>query len=101
MDKQCCKCKNTKKVIHFSKNKSTKDGFAKQCKDCINNNREYKNKALKRTKEYYIQNKQKVKEYKKRLADKVQRCIIDYKLKIIESFFISNYEEDRERLRPS
>ena len=41
------------------------------------------------------------KEYKRKLADKVQRCILDYKSKIIESFFISNYEEDRERLRPS
>ena len=46
-------------------------------------------------------NSKKGKDYKKRLADKVQRCIIDYKSKIIESFFISHYEEDRERLRPS
>ena len=41
------------------------------------------------------------KEYKRKLADKVQRCIIDCKSEIIESFFISNYGNDKERLRPS
>lgn len=63
-NKQCCKCKSTKELVYFSKNKSTKDGLAKQCKECINNNREYKDKALQRAKEYYESNKEKVKKYK-------------------------------------
>ncbi len=46
-------------------------------------------------------NSKRSKEHKRKLMNKVQRCIIDCKSEIIESFFLSNYEEDRERLRPS
>lgn len=41
------------------------------------------------------------KDYKRKLADKVQRFVKDCRSEVIDSFFNSNYEEDRERLRPS
>ena len=65
MSKKCCKCNNIKDYTLFSKNKSTKDGFAKQCKDCINNS--YKNnskKLIQISKKYYESHKEKIKKYK-------------------------------------
>ena len=41
------------------------------------------------------------KSYKRKLDNDVRKLILDYKSEIIESFFISNYEKDKERLRPS
>ena len=41
------------------------------------------------------------KNYKRKLDNDVRKLILDYKSEIIESFFISNYGKDKERLRPS
>ena len=41
------------------------------------------------------------KEFKRKLSIDVHKLIINYRSEIIESFFISNYEKDKERLRPS
>lgn len=35
-EKRCSHCKQTKDICNFNKNKSTKDGFHHQCKDCAN-----------------------------------------------------------------
>jgi hypothetical protein len=32
--KRCCTCKDAKETNAFNKNRSTKDGLQKQCKDC-------------------------------------------------------------------
>lgn len=37
MYKICCRCKENKELSEFSKNKSTKDGFQKECKFCVKN----------------------------------------------------------------
>jgi hypothetical protein len=50
MEKYCSKCKKTKGVDLFAKNKSTKDGRQSVCKDCDN----------KRNKEYYQQHKEEI-----------------------------------------
>ena len=41
------------------------------------------------------------KEFKRKLGIDVRKLIQDYRSEIIDSFFISNYEKDKERLRPS
>lgn len=61
--KYCYDCKEIKPVIEFSKNKSTKDGFTSECKECAkkrimrwySNNREY---CKKKCKKYYLKNKE-------------------------------------------
>jgi hypothetical protein len=35
--KQCCRCKQTKPLCDFNKNKTKKDGFSDECKSCIAN----------------------------------------------------------------
>jgi hypothetical protein len=34
-NKRCSKCRIVKPVSEFSKNRSTKDGYQKQCKSCM------------------------------------------------------------------
>lgn len=34
--KQCCKCKTVKAYSDFNKNRSKKDGYANECRDCQN-----------------------------------------------------------------
>ena len=41
------------------------------------------------------------KEFKRKLGIDVRKLILDYKSEIIDSFFISNYESDKERLQSS
>ncbi len=50
MVKKCNKCGKIKDIIEFNKQKSSKDGYARHCKECI----------AKRWKEYYRKNKQKI-----------------------------------------
>ena len=35
--KTCPTCKQTKSLLEFSKNRYNKDGYQKQCKDCVRN----------------------------------------------------------------
>jgi protein-tyrosine phosphatase len=41
------------------------------------------------------------KQFKRKLDNDVRKLILNYKKEIIESFFNPNYEQDKERLRPS
>ena len=49
--KTCTTCKIEKQLIDFSKNKSHKDGYSSQCKECV--------------KQYKIKNADKINDYKK------------------------------------
>lgn len=60
MHKKCSKCKETKAVSLFTKDKTEKDGFSGLCKDCKNS---YKRNP-KKSRDYY----QKTKEKKKQRA---------------------------------
>lgn len=57
--KICTKCKESRPVIHFSKNKSNKDGLQTICKSCAN----------KRSKELYQQNPKKTEKYQPNLNE--------------------------------
>lgn len=62
--KICCTCKQEKPLFDFNKNKSTKDGFHKQCKSCLKLYREQNSeKILERSKLHQKQNSEKRKEY--------------------------------------
>lgn len=68
--KICCTCKQEKLPENFNKNKSTKDGLHKQCKDCLRIYREVnKEKILNRVKQYYLDNTEDRKEYLKRYQE--------------------------------
>jgi len=60
--KICPKCEREKEVVYFCKDKSRKDGFYPQCKDCC---KEYKDSHKKLTKEYAKQYYQLHKEERK------------------------------------
>lgn len=85
-EKICCKCKNIKEPNCFSKNKSTKDGLAKQCKECISiaNKIEYKQKISRRSKEYYLSNKENIKLYKNEYYLKNKESLIQISKKYYE-----------------
>jgi hypothetical protein len=96
--KLCCTCKKEKNVSLFYKNKSTKDGFYKQCIDCVKNY--YKsNKSLINQKNnlYYFLNKEKHLEKSKiyRNANKERLSLLkkEYYRKNKEMF----YEKSRQR----
>lgn len=66
MDKKCTLCNETKNVSNFHRYKRSKDGYRTRCKDCRKKkyelNSEYERN---RVREYYLKNKEKVKEYQK------------------------------------
>lgn len=61
--KNCSNCKIEKELELFPKNKSTKDGYHNQCKNC---HKEYRSLNIKRIKEYAKNNKEKQVEYQKK-----------------------------------
>jgi hypothetical protein len=68
--KQCCTCKQVKQLDKFSKNKSRKDGYCHQCKDCIKKYQDSKRDKIREynksyNKEYNLKNKTKVETKKK------------------------------------
>ena len=73
--KKCYKCKETKPVSEFYKNKSKRDGWCDQCKSC---EKEYLNKPetkeLRRriAKEYREKNRDKIRAYDRSLYDKIK-----------------------------
>lgn len=79
MNKQCGKCNKQQPVEKFSKFKSTPDGLAYTCKDCVRDN----------DKKRYKDNKQKILAQQKQYNDthKVEKAAYDRK-----------YREDRKQL---
>lgn len=69
--KKCSKCNNIKEFCDFSKNKTRKDGYAKQCKSC---KKEYylkdREKVIARTKQWKIENKEADKLHTKKYRDR-------------------------------
>lgn len=79
--KRCSTCKEILDISNFYKNKSTKDGFHKQCKNCIKKeyklrmqDPEFRNKKCKYSKAWVEKNKERRKAYnKKRNKPKQQK----------------------------
>ncbi len=61
-NKQCCTCKQIISVYEFFSNKSTKDGYSRNCKKCASEQKKkshikHREKRLQEQKEYYKKNK--------------------------------------------
>lgn len=65
--KKCKKCNEEKYLIEFNKSKSSKDGCQSQCKSCKNN---YYQENKEKNKEYRKYNKEKIKERQKKWYQK-------------------------------
>ena len=71
--KQCSKCKQSKPLTEFSKDKTKCTGYRSECKSCVKeyyqNNKEkikeHRQKNQEKIKEYYQANKDKIKEHQK------------------------------------
>jgi 5-methylcytosine-specific restriction endonuclease McrA len=105
-EKKCCTCKKIKDIPNFGKNRSNKDGYQKQCKECrkeyaVKNkdkNKEYKKKYYKENKEmidkknkkYYAENEENIIQYKKEwYLNNIEYC------KEISKKY---YEENKEKI---
>ncbi len=83
--KQCSRCKKTKSLYQFHKNKSKKDGYNHYCKECV---KEYKKKNKKYyldyAKQYKKNNKEKItiynRKYKKINKEKIKKQNKQYRL---------------------
>ena len=61
--KRCCRCKKTKEITLFNKNKSTKDGHAHECREC----------GLEIGRVSYLKNREKIlKESKKKYHENIE-----------------------------
>lgn len=83
MYKTCSKCKNKKLLSEFSKNKSLKDGYHSQCKECVKeyyeNNKDYiRSYKQKHSKSYYILNKEKITEYRQLYREENKEYFSEY-----------------------
>jgi len=103
--KRCSKCKETKSVTEFSKDRCQKDGLQSKCKSCgrqyYQENREKKleyvkqyyqenrGRILKKVKQYRQENKEKIREYKKQYYHENRERILEYSRQL--------YQENRER----
>ncbi len=84
--KQCRVCFISKEMICFHVNRSSKDGFRNNCKDChskSDKNRYSKNKdvILKKNREYYSFNRQSIIEQKTAYCDELLRTDASYRMK--------------------
>lgn len=77
--KKCCKCKKTKDISEFCKDKVTLDGFSYECNGC---HREYyenhKKEYSERHKKRYKINSEKSKRYTKEYNLKLKQEVINY-----------------------
>jgi len=83
MKKQCIKCNKNKELIDFHKNKSKKDGFNSECKNCYS---EYSKKYRQINKKKIAQKR---KEFYKNNADEMKRRVQYYR----DNTSYSNYNE--------
>lgn len=85
MTKLCQKCKLNKLIVEFHRNRATKDGLCSYCKICKSiidkaNYKLYKTERNRKSKEYYIKNKAKIK-----AQNKLMYQTPEYKRKAKES----------------
>lgn len=78
MDKTCTKCKELKPLSEFRKQSRTKDGYKYVCKPCDSaaardRYSDKKKTYIKLVKEWQSNNKDKVKNYKKKYYQKVSK----------------------------
>lgn len=66
--KYCNKCRKTKPISEFSKNKKSKDGLQTQCKECV----------CKYFKTYYNQNRKKFLELSKKQRKQNYKAVLEY-----------------------
>ena len=81
--KTCCTCKVEKSVSNFSSKSASKDGYMRRCKDCVSKHHQKTKDASAITqKEYYENNKDKIRQYKlKWITNKLKNDLL-YKLKV-------------------
>jgi hypothetical protein len=94
--KKCSKCEQVKEVCFFSKNNTTKDKLHCSCKECdkkkyfenrernIVNMRNYKKNNSKKLQEYYLQNQENYKQYRKSKKDLIKVYMKEYYLNNLE-----------------
>ncbi len=95
--KKCTKCKKEKEISDFHKHKKTKDGLSCRCKECsLEDKREYyknnKDKVKDGVKKYREENIDKVKERVKNHYEKNRDSLLEYKKK----YHIDNGERRRD-----
>ena len=74
--KICCTCKQEKLFTEFNKNKSTKDGLHKQCKDCLRSYRQKNSEKIKKKiREHQQKNSLHRKEYLKKYREENKDAI--------------------------
>ena len=82
--KTCSKCKLNKDVSEFSKDKTKKDGFRYQCRVCQKT----------RKNQYYLDNKNKIKEYRKEHYKEYYELNKDKLIKKTSSYIKKRRQED-------
>jgi len=78
MKKKCSKCKEIKSLDKFYKNRKHPDGLHYECKTCH--------------RKYFIENKDKIKEYKKQYYLKNKDTIKEYLIKNKDKIKVGNYK---------
>jgi hypothetical protein len=96
--KTCSKCKQTKDIGEFHKNKSKKDGLRSKCKSCFAEQKkahyqENKEEIAERRKAYYQEKKEKIAEREKAYYQKNKEKIAEQK----KAYYQENKEEIVER----
>lgn len=79
--KKCTKCKEEKSFDYFFKDKRAKDGYQSRCKICVQ--------------KYYVENKEKISEYKKKHAQGNKEKNIEYK----KQYYLKNKKKIKERVK--
>ena len=84
--KRCSKCKESKELICFYKDKSTSDGFSHRCKECdTKNSRKYRQanaeKVTERQRKYQQANADKLAERQRKYKQANAEKIAEYKRK--------------------
>ena len=92
--KKCSKCKEEKDYSDFYKNKSKKDGLGTECRSCCNTSKIDKQKQKEYNKNYYLANKDMIKESVSKYADKNKEKIKDYNIE----YRLNNKEKIKENV---
>lgn len=94
--KQCSRCKEVKQATEFYKRKATKDGLTPNCKKCHNfSKKEYYNNNKEKIREYYIKNRIKILENSKKYSYENR----EKKAKYRKNYKLKNKDKIREQKR--